>query len=227
MQLTESQQQAITAFADYLYHQEMDYHREQAKTRPIVAERLAALTEQDLAAFRQKLVTTAEADASDFLDTDRLLERERKGTFHPSNTGWRRLFVSLTGVNLPGTSGGTSDAIKAYIGPEKWDTYYAKRKAAADGKERQRQEAEAEQARKHLDGIAGKVRAGEPIDGSDLATLAQSLGFDPHPRTIGTLRKRVIAIGPNGGRVTGRGFLPDTVWNLYRDVAKTVNAQAA
>ena len=46
----------------------------------------------------------------------------------------------------------------------------------------------------------------------------RSLGIDIHPRTVGTLRKRVNWIGDSGARVTGKGGLPDGVWSLYHDV---------
>lgn len=221
---TDAQRSAIAEFTEYLFQNEMDYYRERAKTSEMDANRLAALTQEQLTEFRERLRERSEKDAAAFLDTEQLLDRVRTGVLHPSNGGWRKLFTALTGCQLPSGANATRDALREYIGAERQDVYYAARQAAADAKVQAKQEADEQRERERLAAIVGKVKADEGIDGSQLADLARSMGIDLHPRTVGTLRKRVVSITSNGGRVTGRGHLPSTVWNLYRQVRAQVAA---
>lgn len=222
--LTDSQLSAVREFAQFLYNNELAYHREH---RPELLAKMEREEPGKLAEFRAKCDADALTAAEQFTDTDKLLDRVRRGALHPSNRHYRALFTGLTGCRLPATAGGTREAVRQYIGADRFDAYYAALEADREAQERARHDAQESKGRAAVERMAETVKAGRPIDGDSLATLARSLGFDLHPRTVGTLRKRVVSIGPDGGRVTGRGFLPDTIWRLYREVREKLAGTAA
>jgi hypothetical protein len=81
--------------------------------------------------------------------------------------------------------------------------------------EQNRKQAEKEQLRKReLENSFAKFKAGDLISVADFEELLFLAGIVAHPRTLGSLRKNVTAIGHTQARRTGKGQLPDGVWAL-------------
>jgi hypothetical protein len=132
-------------------------------------------------------------------------------TFHPSNKRYREFFTLQTGVALPNGATATHDAISKWIGAERLQAHASQVEA-----ERARVEGEksaAESAR--LAAIVEKIKRDEPIDGDSLIDACRFLGIEVHPRTAGTLRKRVVSINSSTARITGKG-LSNEPYRLYR-----------
>lgn len=153
----------------------------------------------------------------------RLQERDigllLNGTFHPDNRFSRRIFALVTGQELPRTVADTRAMVLAYIGQEKLDAHNQE-------KERQEQErldkiraADNERCAK----IVARIRAGESVSGEELADAAQFAGVTIHPRTIGTLRKRVVSINADGAKIyrtkTGaKSALSNEPYRVYQQI---------
>lgn len=130
------------------------------------------------------------------LDRDvRLLEAE---TFHPSNKMYRDIFSRVTGQTLPGSANETRQVVADYIGSDKLKAAEDARAAVAAEKELAKQAAEAAR----LASIA--KRFDDQITGQELLDLARHHGIEVHPRTAGMLKSRVLSIGRDQARVTGR-----------------------
>lgn len=211
VELTEEQTAAVRAHAERMIAQEYQFLRE---TQPA---RFAAATAEMRAEFEKRQHAEALRDASIILSPRHLWEVARRGAFHPSNKSWRALLGTLHGVQLPPGAGATHDAVRALVGPS-WDVWENEKREAAERAENEKREAAEVKERARIDVLKVKIAAGESVTGDELADVGRSLGIDIHPRTVGTLRKRVNWIGDSGARVTGKGGLPDGVWSLYHDV---------
>jgi hypothetical protein len=209
MTLTPNQHAAVEQFAQSRYDDEMAYYREYR------AEQLAKITPEQLAEYKEKLRSEAHQWVEIILDPDRMMERHSKGFLHPSNKNWRALFTAFTGVELPNTVAGTDAAFRKYIGHERYEAFLQGRRDEREAKEQQRLADKAAERQKRIDAIAAKVKQGEYVSGDDLVDLLRHLEIDIHPRTVGTLRKRVVEIKADQARIRGRG-LPNGMYHLYQ-----------
>lgn len=103
------------------------------------------------------------------------------------NKASRFVFTAITGLPLPLTERGTQDVLTSWLG-DAWEDYQAR-------KINEREEKEASvRAKEHarLTAIHARVRAGEPVDGPELADILTVLYKMP-PRTIGTLRSGKVS----------------------------------
>lgn len=119
------------------------------------------------------------------------------GTLHPSNKIYRKIFTEETGVNLPNGANETRQVVASWIGEDKLDAYHQEK---ADKEKRIADEKAAKEAAR-LNVIHQKVRDDIPIDGDSLVDLCRYLGVELHPRTAGTLRKRVVEINSTAASV--------------------------
>lgn len=119
------------------------------------------------------------------------------GTLHPSNAVYRTIFTEETGVTLPKGANDTRQVVADWLGQEKIGAYRQEKEAEA---KRIADEKAAKEAAR-LDAIHQKVRDDIPIDGDSLVDLCRYLGVELHPRTAGTLRKRVVEINSTSASV--------------------------
>jgi hypothetical protein len=218
--LTEHQKQAAHAYGDSLYQHQIDHHREYNP------ERLSKVPQSELDTFRQRMHDDGEKVAIQFLDGAAIMPHVAQGRFHPCNAASRRLFTAITGVTLPSTVGGTRQAIAAHLGKIYTD-YFADQEAERAKKETAEREQEAEQEKQRIDAIIADIRNGQAIDGEDLTDVAKHIGVSVHPRTIGTLRKRVYSITAQQAGFRGRSRLPNTVFEVFRAVAAKLETATA
>jgi hypothetical protein len=151
---------------------------------------------------------------------------------HPDNRLSRALFSEITGIQLPPQSGKTWDVLTAdpIWGQLLRDHEQAitERQEAANRERIERERIEREQAAKlaRMDKAKSTLLANGQIDGETLLELARYIGIDVHPRTAGTLKKRIGLIGNGSCRVYG-GSVPDGVWVLYREVMAVLQPEPA
>jgi ribosomal protein L12E/L44/L45/RPP1/RPP2 len=218
--LTEQQKTAANAYGDSLYQHQIEHQQEYNP------ERLAKVPQADLDAYRQRMHDDGEKLALEILSTDTLMPHVAVCRFHPSNAASRRLFTALTGVSLPATVGGTREAIAAFVGPA-YDAYYADQEAERTEKETAKREQKQRKEQERIDAIIADIQSGEAIDGEELVDVAKHIGVSVHPRTIGTLRKRVYSITAQQARFRGRNRLPNTVFEVFRAVAAKLETATA
>jgi protein required for attachment to host cells len=189
----------------------------------------ASMYAKDLTSERFLTLSQAERDAltSGALErtkelvartVERLNERDIKlvtgATFHPDNKYSRRIFALVTGQQLPKGANDTHSVVLAYVGQEKLDALRQER----EDKERKRQEEQDARQREINERIVARIRAGESVSGEELADAVRYLNIPAHPRTIGTLRKRVLSINADSAKVyktKTKGQLSNEPYNLY------------
>jgi hypothetical protein len=149
-------------------------------------------------------------------------------TLDVHNKRYREIFEWETGIKLPPTSQASQAALREYLGEEKVAESQRQRTAAKLEKEN------AEAAKKEAAHAATMLRIMEKIErdvevpGESLIDVARYLKVDEyyeiHPRTIGTIRKRVVTIKSGQSRVYGtvggkkQAGVPSTVYALYNVV---------
>lgn len=150
---------------------------------------------------------------------DRLQARDitlaLNGTFHPSNGFSRMLWALVVGSELPKGANDTREAVKEYIGRDKLAAHFESIESSKREEEERKQAIE----NQRLEAIAVRIRAGESVSGAELADCCAYLSIDIHPRTIGTLRQRVVAIDSNGAKVrqtrSGTSALSNEPYRAY------------
>lgn len=222
--LNDAQKQAVSAYAEGRIAMELERYR----NRHNGAERLAAITPEQMTEWKQGMHDDAAETAERWLtDARYLYDRFRNGLFHPDNRNSRKLLSGLFGVSLPTKRAELRDVIRRdVIGCELFDSFVAddEREAAEKEAAEAAREAAAERKRvaRLLSAAVPKIVAGEPIHGSDLAEIAGLLGVVLHPRTIGTLRQRIGSINASQARVSATGSrrftCPGTAYECYRTV---------
>lgn len=137
------------------------------------------------------------------------------GAFHPENSFSRMIWALVVGSELPRGANDTREAVKDYIGRDKLAAHFE----AIENKEKE--EAQRKQAieNQRLEAIAVRIRKGESVSGEELADCCAYLSIDIHPRTIGTLRHRVVSIDSNGAKVrqtrSGTSALSNEPYRAY------------
>lgn len=198
--------------------------REIARHKKNCPERLAKVTADELQRYRESWVEIGAALANDiFSKSDNFIKRVEQGLLHPSNATSRKLFTDVTGVSLPKTVKGTQAAVAGYCG-EQIAAYRAALHAEHQRQEAQRLAAENAKQAVIIAGIETRIIAGDFVSGDELVQIARHLEIEIHPRTVGTLRKRVVQVKAEQARITGRGYAPSSIYELYREVADTLKA---
>jgi hypothetical protein len=199
-----------------LEHQE-EYHAERlAKTR--------AENPEIIDQYRDRMAEDGRALATAILERSEVfLKRARYGLLHPQNKVSRKLFEAVTGVKLPHTSSGTHDAVYGYCG-DAMVKYEAGLKAEQDAKENAEAEKKAEADRIYIGKISTKVAAGDWISGGEMLDLARSLAIEVHPRTAGTLKRRIHGCNGGSARISGKGKVPYTVYDLYKEISEVIKS---
>lgn len=212
---SEKRTAAIRRYADSKYRHEIDY---QKQYNP---ERLAAVPQTELDRYRSECLANAEQVAAEIDDKTKCAVAFLRGRFHPSNDWSRRLFSDLTGIALPPTVAGTDTVFQAYCGAE-IDAEHERKRIEQEAKESAAREAEQRKRDERKAKLSAKVAANESIPGDDLAELCGMLGIELHPRTIGTLRKRVRSINSQSATIVGKG-LSDAAYHAYLSCAAAVS----
>lgn len=182
-------------------------------------ERLATVTEERKAAFIAEMILQADKVSQEILtDKAALWESYQRGRFHPDNKVSRRLFSDLTGIDLGKTCSNARKALEEYVGhdvvkarQDRLEAEYQARQEAERAKNKAIEDA-------IVDGATSKIKAGEMISGDSLLAVAKRFNIAVHPRTVGTINKRVVAIGDGTARVSGKQSLPGTVFDLFKAV---------
>lgn len=208
---------AVDRFVESMLQQEIAYWKERSP------ERLATLDKEREDRFREHVAGLATQTVKDMESADRLMDRIRRGAFHPDNKITRRLFTDLTGIVLPSTVSGTKQALREYVGTDVYDGYYTEIEEVRAADRRAREEAAQEANALRVEKLKRAIADDTPVSGDELLDVARAVGIEVHPRTAGTLRRRVVEIQSGCGRVRG-GQAPDSVWSLYRRVKAAVTA---
>lgn len=145
----------------------------------------------------------------------------KNSTFHPTNKFSRELFAAITGIELPKSVNGTHEAVEAYIGEE----ILAAEAARIEADRLDKEGAAKRELDKRLAGI--KLQFDFGITGDEMLLLVENYGIKLHPRTVGTIRRRLSLIGPGSVSVFGRGSLPDTVLEVWRCLNRKIKAEKA
>lgn len=126
--------------------------------------------------------------------TPNLLEQ---GIQYTDNRVSRALFTAETGIVLPKTQRDSVKVLREYAGADRVD-------AADRAKEQAEAERKADAERRRLAGIVERFRAGQDVTGAELVDGARACGHNPHPRTVGMVRDKVITLNREGvGRIRG------------------------
>jgi hypothetical protein len=213
----ELEQAAARWAADMLSHELAFY----AEHQP---ERLARLRQENPNVereFIEKKTAIARETITEILNpSDVILARVCTGMFHPSNPSTRRLFEVATGISLPNTVNGTRQTVAAYFG-EHLTRFIDKQNAEKRLEELARKQKEQQAEESRLAKIRDDIRNERDVDGADLVEFARSIGIEIHPRTAGTVLKRLVSFRGSSARITGKS-LPDNVWRLIRDVQNAI-----
>lgn len=86
-------------------------------------------------------------------------------------------------------------------------------------RELERQQAELERQAKYIGESRNSILSNSPVNGDTLVDVARSLSINVHPRTVGMLRKRVVCVNCDVGRITGKGSI-QSAFSLYRQCQK-------
>ena len=146
-----------------------------------------------------------------------LAAKVRVGMLHPSNRWSRRLFTGLTGLPLPSGVKESRLAVVDYLGQDVYCNYIQGLQDARDAKEEAKRQAEAQEVAERVRAILDKIRENQQVDGDELVVAANAVGVHVHPRTVGTLRKRVYWITSDRAAMVGKR-LPNSVYQVYRAV---------
>lgn len=174
--------------------------------------------------YRETVLGRWRASAVAFLSPVECYRHALKGGFDPNNSTWRAMFQELTGLKLPRTIAGTMEAVRTYCGESAVNAVDQEREAYQQQKqeEQERKAAEVERAaaerqERIFQDYRQTVLAGEPLHGESLLDLARRLQIAVHPRTAGTLRRRIMWAQANRAKITGKGHCPQSVFDLYRE----------
>ena len=198
-------------------------------------EKMAQVTEDRINQFKVAATQRGESMAHDILrDKEALYKGHRAGRFHPDNRDSRRMFTDLTGIELPKTQKGTDPIIEVYIGAEFIKAWKDRRDAERAEKEAAERQRKADEHAAWISKIATCLAGDKPIGGDALLDYARHIGIKVHPRTAGTLLRRVDSIREGQAHVhrvrSGKkSHLPDAVWDLFHAVRHhaTANLQPA
>ncbi len=207
--------QAIEDYANAMTEHELAFYREY---KP---ERLAKLqAEQPNAVedFREKKRHDARELATGIeTRSEWFLKRVQSGLLHPDNKTSRKLFEMTTGITLPKTLAATRDVVNSYCGVA-LSELVNKQNAERDEADRKEREQQAIEETKRLERIAENIRTNRSVSGDEVLDIARHIGIDVHPRTAGSLRKRVVGVVGTSARISGKGTLSDGVWDVIRTV---------
>lgn len=185
-------------------------------------ERFKRITPEMIEAFRERQRSIALEFAEGIRSRpDTFMRKISTGLLHPSNGNSRRLFEGLTGQVLPAGANATVDFVFQFFHPE-LSAYLAKAQAERVAKENERQQKAADAEKARLDKARASVLQGEWVLSEELIDLARSVGVDPHPRTVGSLRKRVRFMRMNADnsveiRFVGRAAVSDACVAVLRE----------
>jgi len=193
------------------------------------AERRATITQEQI----DQALAVAELQAKDLAESFKSKEATYdamcRGRFYYENKLSRQLFESVTGIPLGTTNKSAAIALKAYIGDDVIKARSAAKLAELEARQTAERAKQDARRREQLESIKARVNADETIDGEDLIALAREMNIPLHPRTIGTARRRLIAINSGTARIkTTKSVkrLPDAIWDVYRQ-AKSLLSQPA
>jgi len=120
------------------------------------------------------------------------------GAFEPNNPYTRALFTAIFGVELPETRGGMVCAIRSHIGANLFHQLAADRAATLQQAIQAGRQAEIDaKAAVHaaqVENIKDAIKEGRPVSGGSVLTVARDLGFEVHPRTASSLKKKLRSI---------------------------------
>lgn len=219
-------EQAAQTYADAMWANEV----KRCTSTPIGQNRFAEISEDAKAKFREGLLADAKLVVEMCLDPARLIEwrgqptcliqRAGQGMLHPDNKISRQLFTDVTGVTLPPTVGGTQAIVRAYVGDELWNRYFAAREAERLQVEQEKADAAKLIEDQRLASIKSRFLANEYIKGAEFVDLAKSLEVSIHPRTIGVLREKIHEVAFDGRctMLNKRHAIPQGVSIAHRDV---------
>ena len=197
--------------------------REVARIQKTSPDRLHLLTDDYILNAKQKYVATLEKFCDLWQDKAEVEATWRQCGFMTTNKAFRALLEYMYDITLPSSDSATDAFLREFIGYDVIERAERDRIAERERKEAYRRQQEDERQAKIRAAIIKNLRADEAIRGEDLVTLAKEYKIKMHPRTVGCIRKRVITIGPNQSRVTGKGGLPQSVWKInarVREIAQ-------
>lgn len=218
--MNEQMKQAYIQYADAFLKMEIERHTANGNLARYSPEEV----EEKKRGYHANMVLCAEELANEILhDKPALWESCCKGRFNTSNKISRALFQGVTGIKLASAYRDADKQLQEYVGH---DVVAARAQRIY---EEQQKKAEEDRLKKQaayddwINRIQQSLVDDKPIGGESLVGYARHIGIDVHPRTAGTLFKRVSTI-QSGTATTFRSpsgrksHLPDTVWDLYRAV---------
>ena len=206
---------AVKAYADGMMEHEIKYQKEFNSER---FNRLMKDNPDAIEEFRER----KRQDGVDLAENIRekspvFMKRFRQGLLHMDNKLSRMLFEAVSGVQLPNNTSGAYRIIEEWCG-DSLVQYDLARKEELERLEADRKAEEDRRRSEEIGKICSRISGGQPVCGTELLDIARHLSIDVHPRTAGTLKRRVRSIGGEGARISGKGTLPVSVWQILRDV---------
>lgn len=204
---------------------------ERARQVEIDAERFENCPAEQIANYRAGLLI----DAGELVETlhtcEGIYAEATRGRFHPSNKISRQIFLDLFDVQLPATVSGTREAIRRYVGAETWDRMEREEaegiRASEERLTAEKQQAADDEDAGEFERIAPLIRADKQISGDDLVFMARQLNVEIHPRTVGTLRRYIVAVNSGSSKVH-KGHRGGKAYDVYtscqRMLAETIEA---
>jgi len=201
------------------------WEHERARQIEIDAERFENCPAEQIADYRAKLLRDAEELVETLHTSAGLQIASDHGRFHPSNRLSRRLFSNLFGVQLPATVSGTREAIRQYVGAETWDRMEREEaegiRASEERLTAEKQQAADDEDFAEFERIAPLIRADKQISGNDLVFMARHLNVEIHPRTVGTLRRYIVAVNSCSSKVH-KGHRGGKAYAVYEACQRTL-----
>lgn len=183
----------------------------------ISPENMAKVTPERVAEKRQELVAWGEQLVESFKSKEATWEAYQRGRFSYSNKHSRALFEEATGISLGKSDASAKIALEAYVGADVIEARTQRLRSEYQARQQAAAEKEAKRRAEYIAALTTAIKADVAIEGTDLVEIARECGVEIHPRTVGTLRKRVLSINSCSARIRGKQ-LPNSVYGLYRQV---------
>jgi hypothetical protein len=216
-------QTPVENYADYFTANERKFYED---NQPARLAAILADNPRHFVQYYQTWINKGNDFVADVLaKSPELFQRIYEGLLHPDNKASRALFTATTGVTLPATVKGTVEAVASWGGAELSAWQAAKQleyEAAKSAKLASEQAAE----REAVATVRENFTSNKFVSGADFVLLAKSLGIEPHPRTIGTILKRVDGIQISGSlQLRGRGKTSDGLTQLFHTVKQALTVE--
>ena len=181
-------EQAIAEYAEFFVQQAL------SENTPEQIAKALAENPQCVKQFRERWIIKGQALATSVLAKDKVFaDRAMHGVLHPDNKASRKLFMAITGLELPPSAKGTWAVVDGYCGAE-IKALQDERRAQAEAEEAARQAAIKAKADEAMDKAEQVIMQGDQVGGDMVVDLCKRHGIAVSPQTIGCLRKRISTL---------------------------------